>query len=231
MTGTVYLLPTYLDPDRIDHVPEPTRSRSLALRHLVVENVRTTRRYLRQLDRAADIDGTTFLEWDKHGANDPAVFLQPALEGHDLGILSEAGCPGVADPGQAIVAEAHRLGLRVVPMTGPSSIFLALMASGMNGQQFRFHGYLPLEEHQRNRHLQHMEKDARASGETQIFMETPYRNNRMAASLVKILQKDTRLCIAANITGEREFIRTRTIREWRGQLPDLHKQPVIFLIL
>jgi 16S rRNA (cytidine1402-2'-O)-methyltransferase len=234
MTGKVYLLPTYLDSENLECIPMETRQKAVSLKFLAVENVRTTRRYLKMIDRSVDIDAITFLEWDKHSAirsKDMQSFIRPALNGHDMGILSEAGCPGIADPGQAIVAEAHNAGLTVVPMSGPSSIFLALMASGMNGQQFRFHGYLPVEEAKKRKFIQYMEREAIQRRETQIFMEAPYRNNKILQSLLCTLQPQTRLCVAANISSADESIRTKTIEAWRKEKIDLHKQPAIFLIL
>lgn len=232
MSGKLFLLPTYLDADHLDVLPDAAKQKALSLKYLIVENVRTTRRYLKILDKNVDIDAITFFEWDKRNPQkDVQRFLKPARDGHDTGILSEAGCPGIADPGQAVVLEAHRQGIAVVPMVGPSSILLALMASGLSGQQFRFHGYLPIDDSRRNAHIRYMEKDAAKRNETQVFMETPYRNNPLIRSLLLQLAPGTRLCIAANLTGEGEFICTKTVAEWKKEVPDLHKQPAIFLIL
>lgn len=232
-TGKVYLLPTYLDSEHLETLPEATRRKAVDLRYLIVENIRTARRYLKMIDRSVDIDAIRFREWDKHrdpGAIDYKNFLQPALDGQDIGILSEAGCPGIADPGQAIAAEAHRAGLTVVPMTGPSSILLALMASGLNGQQFRFNGYLPIDEAGKRKKLQWLERESQLQDQTEIFMEAPYRNNKFLDTVLQTLQPTTLLCIAANITADNEYIRTRPVEAWRKGLPDLHKQPAIFLI-
>ncbi|MCP4123177.1 MAG: SAM-dependent methyltransferase [Bacteroidetes bacterium] len=232
MTGKIYLLPTYLDMEHLETIPEETKKITLSLKHIIVENIRTTRRYLKSLDRSVDIDAIHFFEWNKrHPKRDVPDFIKPALEGHDVGIISEAGCPGIADPGQYVVAAAHRKGLQVIPLSGPSSIFMALMASGLNGQQFKFNGYLPSDEEKKRKLLRHLEREATQRKETQIFMETPYKNNPMIKTLVSVLDGTTRLCLAANISSENEQIKTKTIAEWKKELPDLHKQPCIYLIL
>ena len=233
MPGKVFLLPTYLDIENIENIPDQTKRKSVELKYIIVENIRTTRRYLKQIDRSVDIDSITFFEWDKHNKHlkqDVANFLKHAVNGNDIGILSEAGCPGVADPGQEIVAIAHQLNIKVVPMVGPNSILLALMASGMNGQQFRFHGYLPIDDMKKKKYIQYLEKEAIQRKETQIFMETPFRNNKILQSLLKTLQPITRLCIAVNISSANELIRTKTVENWKKEVIDLHKQPAIFLI-
>lgn len=232
MPGNIYLLPTWLAEGNLGPLPEHTRNVTVSLRYLLAENLRSARRYLKAIDRSVDIDAINFIEWNKN--SDPAEILdilQPVMNGTDLGIISEAGCPGIADPGQLIVRMAHEMGIKVVPLTGPTSIFLALMASGMNGQQFRFHGYIPIDAGPRKKFIQYMEKEAGQRGETQIFMETPYRNNQLLKLLTETLNGDTLLCVAANISAENEFIRTRTVKYWKKHLPDLHKQPAIFLIL
>jgi 16S rRNA (cytidine1402-2'-O)-methyltransferase len=218
----------------LGNLPEETKNKAVELKYLAVENVRTTRRYLKMIDPAVDIDSITFFEWDKHALpSGPELdrYLKPALEGHDMGILSEAGCPGIADPGQLIVAAAHRQGIRVIPLTGPNSIFLALMASGMNGQNFRFHGYLPIEDADKKKYVQYIERESIQRKETQMFMETPYRNNKLFPVLLRSLQPCTLLCVAANISSPNEFIRTKSVQAWTKEIPDLHKQPAIFLIL
>ena len=158
--------------------------------------------------------------------------LKPLVEeGKDAGIISEAGCPGVADPGAEVVKYAHQKNIKVVPFAGPSAILLSLMASGFNGQQFAFHGYLPIEKRDRVQALRALEKEMQQRNQTQIFMETPYRNNKLLEDLLQTLHPETRLCIAANITSpEHEFIQTKTIQQWNGKLPDIHKQPAVFLI-
>ena len=157
-------------------------------------------------------------------------YLKPCLQGRDVGILSEAGCPGIADPGAAIVKLAHTTGIRVVPLVGPSSIILALMASGLNGQNFAFNGYLPIETQERRRIPKSLEKKSRELGQTQLFMETPYRNDKLFSELIRTLRADTLLCIAADLTLKTEWIRTRTISAWSGMAPELHKRPAIYAI-
>ena len=160
-----------------------------------------------------------------------ASFRDKLKEGKNIGIISEAGCPGVADPGQQLIAIAHASGATVKPLVGPNSILLALMASGMNGQLFTFVGYLPIDNTEKIKAIREMENESAKKNCTQIFMETPYRNNQMLESLVKACKPSTRLCIAANITGSKEFIHTQSIEQWKKKLPDLHKQPAIFCLL
>lgn len=232
MKGKLFLMPTFLDIDAIEVIPKSTSEHALQLKYIIAENIRTTRRYLKQLDKSVDIDAITFFEFNKKTSNnDLNRFLKPALEGYDVGIFSEAGCPGIADPGQVIINLAHQKGIQVVPLTGPSSIFLALMASGMNGQSFRFHGYIPIDEQKKIKYLRYLESEARQRNETQIFMETPFRNNKMIETILKVLDNKTTLCLAANITGQHESIQTKTIAEWKKVTYDYHKQPCIFLIL
>lgn len=200
------------------------------LRFFFVEDVRTARRYLKKVHPAIDIDALHFSVLNKETEErEAAGFLEFLLAGNDAGVISEAGCPGVADPGALIVRLAHRAGIGVVPLVGPSSILLALMASGFNGQQFTFHGYLPVKPQERIRKLQQLERTAATVGETQIFMETPYRNNAFLADLLRNCQPSTLLCIAANLTTPQEMARTMTIAQWRKNPPDLAKQPAIFL--
>lgn len=232
MTGKLFLMPTFLDIEVLDVIPESATKQALQLKYIIAENVRTTRRYLKSLDRSVDIDAITFFEFNKKTeGKEIESFFKPLLEGHDVGIFSEAGCPGIADPGQKLIKMAHYRNIQVVPMTGPSSIFLALMASGMNGQNFRFHGYIPIEEDKKKKYLKYMEQEAKKRNETQIFMETPFRNNKMIGTILKALDPKTYLCLAANITGENETIKTKTIELWKKEVYDYHKQPCIFLIL
>lgn len=200
-------------------------------KHFIVEDVRTARRFLKQVNKEIDIDTLTFYELNKYtSAADLPEFLKPAELGHDMAVISEAGCPGVADPGADVVKIAHQKGIQVVPLVGPSSILLALMASGMNGQHFAFNGYLPVKPSERSRAIQSLEKKVKTEQQTQIFIETPYRNNQLIADLLKTCSPTTLFCIAANLTGENEMIATKTIQQWRNHVPDLHKQPVIFLL-
>jgi 16S rRNA (cytidine1402-2'-O)-methyltransferase len=183
------------------------------------------------VNREVDIDAITFFELNKH--TDPAEiesFLKPVLDGNDIGILSEAGLPGIADPGAAVVRMAHQRKLNVVPFVGPSSIFLALMASGLNGQSFRFTGYLPIRTSERVQAIRNLEQRAHKEDETQIFIETPYRNNSLLDDLLSTCGNQTLLTIAADISTESEFIQTASIEGWKKKKPDLHKRPAVFLI-
>lgn len=201
------------------------------LRYLIVEDIRNARRFLKKVVPDIDIDSLTFMELNKHTtALQKSGYLKPLLEGNDVGIISEAGCPGVADPGADIVRMAHDREIEVVPLVGPSSILLALMASGMNGQSFAFSGYLPVKPAERQRRIQQLEKLARTLNQAQIFMETPYRNQYMLDDILKSCMPDTRLCIAADITSPDQLIATKTIAQWARQKPELEKKPVIFIL-
>ncbi|WP_347159552.1 SAM-dependent methyltransferase [Pontibacter chitinilyticus] len=232
--GTLYLIPTILADDTAEQVISPqVRDTVQHLTYFIVENLRTARRFVKSICPELVIEQLTFVQVDKDAT--PAqvqASLLPLLEqGRDAGIISEAGCPGVADPGAEVVKYAHQKNIKVVPFAGPSAILLSLMASGFNGQQFCFHGYLPIEKRERLQALRHLEKEMQQRRQTQIFMETPYRNNKLLEDLLATLHPDTRLCIAANITSpEHEFIQTKTIQQWHGHLPDIHKQPAVFLI-
>jgi 16S rRNA (cytidine1402-2'-O)-methyltransferase len=200
-------------------------------KHFIVEDVRTTRRFLKLVNKEINIDECTFYELNKRtNLTEIPVFLKPIEQGFDVAVISEAGCPGVADPGADVVKIAHQKEYKVVPIVGPSSILLALMASGMNGQNFAFKGYLPVKPSERVKEIQVLEKRVINQRQTQIFIETPYRNNHLISDLLKTCSPATLLCIAANITGENEFIATKTIQQWKSKVPDLHKIPAIFLI-
>ncbi|PVY39304.1 SAM-dependent methyltransferase [Pontibacter virosus] len=233
-TGTLYLIPTILADNTADQVISPqVRDTVSRLTYFIVENLRTARRFVKSICPELVIEQLNFVQVDKDAT--PAqvqASLKPLLEqGIDAGIISEAGCPGIADPGAEVARYAHQKGIRVVPFAGPSAILLSLMASGFNGQRFAFHGYLPIEKGPRLQALRNLEKEMLQRDQTQIFMETPYRNNKLLEDLVQTLSGSTRLCIAANITSpEHEFIQTKTIAEWKGKLPDIHKQPAVFLI-
>ncbi|MFD3002210.1 SAM-dependent methyltransferase [Pontibacter toksunensis] len=233
-TGTLYLIPTILAEDTADQVISPQVKDTVAhLQYFIVENLRTARRYVKSICPELVIEQLTFVQIDKDAT--PAqvqASLKPLLdEGKDAGIISEAGCPGIADPGAEVVKHAHQKNIKVVPFAGPSAILLSLMSSGFNGQQFAFHGYLPIEKRERLQALKTLEKEMQQRNQTQIFMETPYRNNKLLEDLLQTLHPETRLCIAANITSpEHELIQTKTIQQWNGKLPDIHKQPAVFLI-
>jgi 16S rRNA (cytidine1402-2'-O)-methyltransferase len=232
--GTLYLIPTILAEGTADQVISPqVKDTVQRLSYFIVENLRTARRYVKSICPELVIEQLTFVQIDKDAT--PAqvqASLKPLLEQSiDAGIISEAGCPGVADPGAEVVKYAHQKSIKVVPFAGPSAILLSLMASGFNGQRFAFHGYLPIEKRDRLQALRHLEKEMQQQDQTQIFMETPYRNNKLLEDLVQTLSGGTRLCIAANITSpEHELIQTKTIADWKNQLPDIHKQPAVFLI-
>lgn len=233
MDAALYLIPVTLGDTAIERVlPSYNHEVIMGIRHFIVENVRSARRFLRQTDRAFPIDDCTFREMGKHA--DERLFsqyLQPLREGKPIGLISEAGCPAVADPGAGIVAIAQREGRRVVPLSGPSSMIMAVMGSGLNGQSFAFNGYLPVEPSDRTKRLKALEARTWAEGQTQLFIETPYRNQKMFQALIAALRPQTRLCIAAGITTANEYIRTLTVAQWKQtQLPDLSKVPAIFLI-
>lgn len=231
--SALYLIPVTLGDTPVDRVlPAYNREVILGIRHFIVEEVRTARRFLKQVEKTIDIDALTFYPMGKHA--DAALFsryLEPLRRGESVGVISEAGCPAVADPGADVVAIAQREGLKVVPLVGPSSILLAVMASGFNGQSFAFHGYLPIDAADRARRLKQLESRSAQERQTQLFIETPYRNAKMIAEVLATCSPRTRLCIAAGITTETEFIRSLTVAEWKkSPLPDLKKTPTIFAI-
>lgn len=232
MTPSLYLIPVGLGGDDLSHVlPAYNTQVVQQIRHFIVEEVRTARRFLRQIDPQFDIDGSTFYPMGKHA--DAARFesyLKPLAEGHPVGVISEAGCPAVADPGADVVAIAQRKGYRVVPLVGPSSMLMAVMASGLNGQSYAFVGYLPIDPADRTRRLKQLETRAIQEHQTQLCIETPYRNAKLMATLLATLNPRTRVCVAAGITTDSEWIRTNTVAEWKHeQLPDLSHTPTIFL--
>ncbi|MDR1762884.1 MAG: SAM-dependent methyltransferase [Dysgonamonadaceae bacterium] len=233
MAANLYLVPVTLGETEISKVlPSYNRDIILSVKHFIVENARTARRFLKQTEPSIDIDSLTFFTLNKHTS--PAElsdFLKPAEAGFPVAALSEAGCPAIADPGADVVAIAQRKGIRVVPLVGPSSILLALMASGFNGQNFAFNGYLPIDNDQRIRALKTLEQKVYSENQTQLFIETPYRNGKLAQEILKTCRPATKLCIAADITLETECIKTATVTEWKKrQLPDLAKRPCIFAI-
>jgi 16S rRNA (cytidine1402-2'-O)-methyltransferase len=196
-----------------------------------VENERTARRYLKKLDQSIVIDHFEWFTIHKAEASVKQQFILRLKEGKTIGLISEAGCPGVADPGQILIEAAHQHKAIIKPLVGPSSILLALMASGMNGQQFSFVGYLPIDDQQRKRKLLQLEETSARFNSTQLFIETPYRNNQLMETILKVCKPQTRLCVAANLTSDTEWIQTRTISEWKNEVPELHKKPVIFCLL
>lgn len=227
---SIYLLPTVLSEEAQHTVPSYVIEAVKECQVIFAENLRTARRYLKSVWKEMVIDEREWFELDKEEAGWLNTFEQKIKEGKNIGIISEAGCPGVADPGQLLVARAQQLNVVVHPLVGPNSILLALMASGMNGQQFEFRGYLPISNDQKIQQIRQMENDAARKQSTQIFIETPYRNNQLIETLLKTCRPATRLCLAADITGKKEFIKTKSIAEWKKEVPDLHKIPAIFLL-
>ena len=232
MDATLYLIPLFIgDKGYARELPEYNREALLSLKHFIVENKRTARRFLRRAAPTVVIDELKFYELNEHTSQETvAGLLSPMEAGESVGLMSEAGCPAVADPGAEIVALAHQKGYRVTPLVGPSSIVLALMASGFNGQRFAFHGYLPVEPAARVARIKALEARMIAENETQIFIETPYRNNKMLEDLIRTCKPATRLCIAAGIMRDDEFIKTLPMKDWVGKKPDLNRKPAIFLI-
>ncbi|GAB3010086.1 SAM-dependent methyltransferase [Niabella terrae] len=230
MNGNVYLIPSFLHEQPRQDMPAAVLAAVAQCQVLFVENLRSARRYLKQLNREIIIDDYEWFAIGKAEAEVLQSFTERLKLGKTIGIISEAGCPGVADPGQLLVAKAQELGARVLPLVGPSSILLALMASGMNGQQFSFLGYLPIDKLEREKAVREQEAVSKRQNSTRIFIETPYRNQQLLETLLKICHPATRICIAADITGPEEFIKTMTVQQWKQQQPSLHKRPVIFLL-
>jgi 16S rRNA (cytidine1402-2'-O)-methyltransferase len=226
----LYLIPTVLSPDRFETIPSYVRDAVQSCAIFFVEDERTARRYLKKLWPEMVIDQ---FQWHRIDPQDPSqrrTLLDALQQGQQVGVLSEAGCPGIADPGQQLAAWAQEAGHRVKPLVGPSSILLALMASGLNGQSFCFHGYLPVKEPDRSARIRELEAESRKKNRTQLFIETPYRNDHLLSALLACCQPDTRLCVAVDISGDAESIRTRTIAAWRKEKPVLGKVPAIFLL-
>lgn len=228
---TLFLIPTILAPDTQEAVLPPQIKEIVSeLNVFFVEELRTARRFISSLKLNKVIDDITFYELNKDTPPEQTLAQLKKLK-TDAGIISEAGCPGIADPGAIAVGFAHQLGHKVVPLVGPSSILMALMASGFNGQSFTFNGYLPIDKQLRIKSLQNLEQIAKKKQQTQIFMETPFRNNQLLEDVLQNLNAETLLCIACNVTAEDEFIKTLRIKDWRKSKPDLHKKPTIFLLL
>ena len=231
--GTLYLIPVPL----AENVPAKSFTPFLCetINHIneyIVENSKTARRFLKEAGLRIPQSDLIMHDYGKHHRDGNLnEFFTGLLSGKDVGLMSEAGCPGIADPGSEIVALAHQKGIKVVPLVGPSSILLALMASGFNGQSFTFHGYLPIDKVQRSQKLKELENLSDKNNQTQLFIETPFRNNPMLEEILKTCNPQTRLCIACNLTSEDELVQTKTIAEWKRQIPELHKKPVIFLLM
>lgn len=229
---TLWLLPSSMSDGPVSDVL-PARNIEVArsLRYFIVENVRTARRFLKRCDPSIDINELTFFVLNTHThPEELATMLEPMDAGHDMGVISEAGCPAIADPGADIVALVHERGYNVEPLVGPSSIILGLMASGFNGQSFAFLGYLPIDARQRGERLKEMERRIMRENQTQIFIETPYRNNRLIAELVKALPAGLKLCAASDLTGARQLVTTQTLGRWASARYDYDKTPTIYLL-
>jgi len=229
--GRIYLIPVTLGGDDYAAViPGKTLEITRRLRHFVVEDVRSARRFLRLIDKGFPIDSTVFYELNEHTpAAEVSSFLEPVLNGSDIGLMSEAGLPGIADPGAMLTAIAHRKRITITPLSGPSSIIMALISSGLNGQNFCFNGYLPVKPGERASKLKEIERRAH-EGYAQIFMETPYRNQKMVETILSVCGNETMLCIAADITLSTESIKTMKIAEWKKEIPDLKERLVVFVL-
>lgn len=229
---SLFLIPVTLGDTSVERViPSYNIEVVSALKHFIVENIRSARRFLKLCNKEIDIDSLTFYELNKHtDKNQIANYLLPIKSGESVAVISEAGCPAVADPGADVVAIAQSNGIKVVPLVGPSSMLMAIMASGFNGQSFAFHGYLPIDADERVRMLKKLENRVYSEDQTQLFIETPYRNNKLAEDILKHCNPQTRLCIAMNISCEDEYIVTKNVKSWKGKLPDMNKKPTVFLI-
>ena len=229
MRATVYLIPSLLHEEGLRSIPSYITGIVKQCQVLFVENERTARRYLKTLAKEIVIDN---YEWFTMAVDDETAktFRKKINEGKTIGIISEAGCPGIADPGQQLAEIAHEMNVEVKPLVGPNSILLALMASGMNGQQFKFNGYLPIKNPERNNAIKELESESAKKNCTQIFIETPYRNNQLLDALLNICQPSTKICLAADLTSDKEFIKTRSVADWKKDKPDIHKRPAIYLL-
>lgn len=229
---TLYLFPVPLSEGAVDNVlPRLNIELLHQVKYFVVENLRSARRFLKSVDRSIDIDSLHFTELSEHTlSSEVAAMLAPMEAGHDIGVISEAGCPAVADPGADLVAAAQQRGMRVCPLVGPSSILMAVMGAGFNGQSFAFNGYLPVEAGARAARLRELVRRVTREGQTQVFIETPYRNNRLVEELSRTLPPQIRLCVASDITGPRQSIVTLPAAQWRTRKYDYNKIPTIFLI-
>ena len=229
-TSIVYLIPAFLDEEVTEVIPAYVLEAVRSCQVFFTENERSARRYLKSLWKEMPINEFQWYTIHKAEEEIQQEFLQALRANKNIGIICEAGCPGVADPGQILVSRAQQEGARVKPLVGPSSILLALMASGMNGQQFQFSGYLPIDQAERMKAIRELEKESERKNLTQIFIETPYRNNQLLEILLKVCKPSTRLCIAAKLTSKNESVITRSIEAWKKAPPELHRQPAIFCL-
>ncbi len=229
--GIIYLIPSVISPDTNSQVIPPQVIEIVKNTHyFLTETIRESRRFISSLKLGIDISQLQFEKVDKNTRDgETEKYLATALQGNDIGVLSDAGCPGVADPGAQVARIAHKLGLQVVPLVGPSSLLLALMASGMNGQSFAFNGYLPIDTKEASLRIKQFEKISRSQNQTQLFIETPYRSDRTLEILLKHLKSETLLCVAKDITGSKEYIKTYQINQWKNQKLTIGKEPTVFL--
>ncbi len=235
MSATLYLIPCPISDDTAvaDVTPAANQAIIDSLDYFIVENTRSARRFLSKSGYAKAIDEATFVELNEHTTSPTEIarMIEPLKAGRSAGVISEAGVPAVADPGQAVVELCHKHNIRVVPLVGPSSILMAVMASGLSGQSFAFNGYLPIKEPERSKTIKRLESRARTEHQSQLFIEAPYRNVKLLEQMLKSLNPDTRLCIACDITSKSEYIRTQTVAQWRkSTMPDIQKRPTIFII-
>jgi 16S rRNA (cytidine1402-2'-O)-methyltransferase len=228
--ATIYLIPSVLAEDAAETIPSYVLEAVKKCQVIFAENERTARRFLKMMDKTIVIDEYEWFAIHKAEAEQLQQFTQKIKEEKNIAIISEAGCPGIADPGQILIAAAQKMNCNIKPLVGPSSILLALMASGMNGQQFEFVGYLPIDNGERIKKIKELELSSQKNNSTKIFIETPYRNNPLMESLTKSCADKTMLCVAVNITAANENIKTQNIAEWKKKMPELHKQPAIFLL-
>ena len=233
--ASIYLIPTHLSNAPLSNVlPDYNFKIIKQIKYFIVENIRTARRFLKQVDRTINIDELTFFELNEHTDKTLLIsYIEPIKNNNDIGIISEAGCPAIADPGADIVSIAQEKNIKVVPLVGPSSILLSLMASGFNGQSFAFNGYLPIDKNERINTLKRFEKKIFSESQTQIFIETPYRNVQLVEDICKTLSDNIKLCIAVDITSDSEIIKTKTIRQWKSTIDSIgtiHKKPTICLL-
>jgi 16S rRNA (cytidine1402-2'-O)-methyltransferase len=230
--GKLYLIPTTMgECDPMDVLPQTVKRTIDFIDYYIVENEKTARKSIKGINPEKKQADLVLFALNKHTETKEHLdFIKPLLEGKNVGLMSEAGCPGVADPGAVIVKLAHERGIQVIPLVGPSSILLAMMASGMNGQSFTFHGYLPIEKDEKRASFKSLERTSFEKNQSQIFIETPYRNNKLLEDLIQTLHPETHLCIATDITLPTEYIKTKKISAWKKETIDLHKRPTIFII-
>jgi len=231
-SGILYLVPAPLEEDfHASYLPQEITNVVMETNHFVVEDLKSARRFIKKIHKQKNIDACTFYELNEHTEEkNLEQMLEALIHGNSIALVSEAGCPGIADPGQQLVALAHKQSIKVVPLVGPSSILLAMMASGLNGQQFKFNGYLPKEQHARKQKLRELENDLYKTGTSHIFIETPYRNNHLMQDMLETLKSETKLNVAMEIKSANEFIRTLTVGEWKTQQPELGKQNTVFIL-